>query len=267
MENITNINDVRDIKDISDFRSQCDYICDMHILAIGAHPDDCEMSIGGTLLKMKAMGYRTAICDLTRGETGTYGTVSSREKELREASAMLGLDARITLDLPDGNVRNTEENRLKVIEVIRKLRPELVFSFADLPIRHPDHYQCGRLVQECCYLAGLEKIKTQSAAYRPAGFIGFPELIFEKPSFVIDITDYWEKRTQVIRCYDTQVIAPGADDSQSKTLIRSNRFWEMQEARAGVAGAMIHVRYGEPFLSDYPPQVNDPLIAFKNKLR
>ena len=242
-------------------------MCDMHILAVGAHPDDCEMSIGGTLLKMKAQGYRVAVCDLTRGEAGTYGSAVTREKELREATAMLGLDARITLDLPDGGIRNTEENRLKVVEVIRTLRPELVFSFADKPLRHPDHYHCGRLVQECCFLAGLEKIKTQSPAYRPAGFIGFPELVFDKPTFVIDISEYWEKRTQVIRCYDTQVIAPGADDSRTKTLIRSNRFWEMQEARAGMAGALVHVRYGEPFFSDYPPQVKDPLEAFKNKLR
>jgi len=256
-----------DISDISDLSNKCDHMCDMHILAVGAHPDDCEMSIGGTLLKMKALGYRVAVCDLTRGEAGTYGSAVTREKELREATAMLGLDARITLDLPDGGIRNTEENRLKVVEVIRTLRPELVFSFADKPLRHPDHYHCGRLVQECCFLAGLEKIKTQSPAYRPAGFIGFPELVFDKPTFVIDISEYWEKRTQVIRCYDTQVIAPGADDSRTKTLIRSNRFWEMQGARAGMAGALVHVRYGEPFFSDYPPQVKDPLEAFKNKLR
>ncbi|MCU0286193.1 MAG: bacillithiol biosynthesis deacetylase BshB1 [Acidobacteria bacterium] len=265
--NLKDDNDVKDINDIGDINEKCDNRCDIHILAVGAHPDDCEMSMGGTLLKMKAMGYRTAICDLTRGEAGTYGSIETRKKELEAAAALLNLDDRMTLDLPDGGVHNSEENRLKVIEVIRTLRPELVFSFANLPLRHPDHYQCGRLVQECCYLAGLQKIKTKCPAYRPAGFIGFPELIFEKPSFVIDITEFWEKRTQLIRCYDTQVIPPGSDDSQTKTLIRSNRFWEMQEARAGMAGAMIHVRYGEPFYSDYPPQVIDPLASFRNKLR
>jgi bacillithiol biosynthesis deacetylase BshB1 len=237
------------------------------ILSIGAHPDDIEMSMGGTLLKMKALKRRIAICDLTRGESATYGTPQSREEEVGKASQMLGLDARITLDIPDGNVRSTEENRLKVIEVIRQLRPELVFSFVDRPMRHPDHFHCGRIAQECCFLAGLEKIKTKSPAFRPAAFTGFPELIFDKPTFVIDITEYWEKRQAIIRCFRTQVITPGADDSQTKTFIRSNRFWEIQEARAVMAGALIGVKYGEPFYSDTPPQVTDPLVAFNKALR
>ncbi len=237
------------------------------ILAIGAHPDDIEMSMGGTLLKMKALNRKTAICDLTRGEAATYGTTHTREEEVRKATQMLGLDARITLELPDGNVLNTEGNRLKVIEVIRQLQPELVFSFADRPMRHPDHYHCGRIVQECCYLAGLGKIKTEFSPFRPAAFIEFPELIFDKPTFVIDITEYWEKRQEIIRCFDTQVITPGGDDSQTKTFIRSNSFWEIQEARAVMAGAFIGVKYGEPFYSDYPPRVTDPIGAFKKRLR
>ena len=237
------------------------------ILAIGAHPDDIEMTMGGTLLKMKALDRKTAICDLTRGEAATYGTTHTREEEVGKASQMLGLDARITLDIPDGNVRNTEENRLKVIEVIRQLRPESVFSFVDKPMRHPDHYHCGRIVRECCYLAGLEKIKTESSPFRPAAFIGFPELYFDNPTFVIDITGYWEKRQEIIRCFDTQVITPGGDDSRTKTFIRSNSFWEIQEARAVMAGALIGVKYGEPFYSDFPPQVADPIEAFKKRLR
>ena len=237
------------------------------ILAVGAHPDDCEMFVGGMLLKMKALGYKTAICDLTRGEAGTYGSANVREDEFRKASEMLGLDARVTLDIPDGGVINSVENRLKVIEVIRQLRPELVFSFADKSLRHPDHYHCGRIVQESRYLAGIRKIKTRSPAYRPAAFIGFPELVFDNPTFVIDITEFFEKRQEIIRCYDTQVIAPGGDDSQTKTFIRSNRFWEIQEARAVMAGAFINVKYGEPFYTDNPPQVTNPLEAFRNKLR
>lgn len=237
------------------------------ILAFGAHPDDVEMFMGGTMLKMKALDHKTAVCDLTRGEAGTYGDPLTREEELKKAAKMMDLDARITLDIPDGNVRNTEENRLKVIEVIRQLRPELVFSFADRPMRHPDHYHCGRLVQESCYLAGLQKVVTRHHAYRPAAFIGFPELVFENPSFVIDISEFWEKRRETIRAFHTQVIPPGQDDSQTKTLIRSNSFWEMQDARAGMAGALIGRRYGEPFFTDQPPQIKDPLDAFQKKLR
>jgi len=240
----------------------------LDILAFGAHPDDCEMFMGGTILKMKALGYRVGICDLTRGEAGTYGSSLSRKKELDKAGQLMGLDTRLTLDLPDGNVRNTEDNRLQIIEVIRRLRPELVFSFADLTMRHPDHYHCGEIVRESVYLAGLEKISTHSPAFRPSSFVGFPELVMtQRPDFVIDISDFWEKRQEVIRCFHTQVTQPGEDDSNAKTFIRSNRFWEYQEARGGMAGALIGTRYGEPFFSNAPPQVTDPFTAFKKELK
>lgn len=237
------------------------------ILAVGAHPDDIEMFMGGTILKMKAMGHRVGICDLTRGEAGTYGTPESREAELKKSTELLGLDARVTLSMPDGNVRDTAENRLQIIEVIRKLRPELVFSFVDKPLRHPDHYHCGRMTRECCYLAGLRKIETGSAAFRPSSFIGFPELIFDRPDFIIDISDFWDTRQEAIRCFGTQVVQPGEDDSQTKTFIRSHSFWEIQDARAGMAGAYIGVRYGEPFYTDNPPQVIDPMQSFKRRLK
>lgn len=237
------------------------------VLAVGAHPDDIEMFMGGTLLKMKDLGYRTAICDLTKGEAGTYGDAQTRQEELEKSARVLGLDNRVTLDIPDGGVRNTPGFRQKVIDVIRQLQPQIVFSFANHTMRHPDHYHCGQLVRESCYLSGLKKIITQYPAYRPAAFIGFPELIFETPSFVIDITPYWEKRQEAIRCFDTQVILPGEDDSSTRTFIRSNSFWEIQEGRGTMAGAMIGMRYGEPFYSDHPPQVIDPLAAFKRKLR
>ena len=233
------------------------------ILAFGAHPDDCEMFVGGFLLKMKRLSYKVGVCDLSRGEAGTYGSAEVREEELKKATALLGLDVRITLDIPDGNIRDTEENRRQIIEVIRKHRPELVLSFADRPLRHPDHYHCGRMVKECCYLAGLEKIKTEAPAFRPSAFVGFPELLFDKPDFVIDVTDFWETRQEAIRCFSTQVAQPGEDDSRSKTFIRSHSFWQIQEARGTMAGALIGVRYGEPFYSDNPPQVLDPLKAFK----
>ncbi len=237
------------------------------ILAIGPHPDDIEMFMAGTMMKLKEQGHKTGVCDLTRGELGTYGDIGTREAELQKATKAMDLDARITLDMPDGNVRNTEENRMKIIDVIRQLRPEVVFSFADLPLRHPDHYHTGRMVRECVYLAGLRKIETRFPAFRPASFVGFPELTFDKPSFVVDITPYWEKRKEAIMCFGTQVIKPGEDDSETKTFIRSNRFWEIQEARAGMAGALIGVKYGEPFFSEHPPRIDDPIKAFSKDLR
>jgi bacillithiol biosynthesis deacetylase BshB1 len=237
------------------------------IMAFGAHPDDCEMYMGGTLLKMKSLSYKVGICDLSRGEAATYGSAETRKKELEKSTALLGVHVRVTLDLPDGNIRDSEENRQQIIEVIRKHRPELVFSFVDRPLRHPDHYRCGKMVRECCYLAGLEKIKTLSPGFRPSAFIGFPELIFDTPDFVIDVTPFWETRQEAIRCFFTQVLQPGEDDSQTKTFIRSDSFWKIQGARATMAGALIGVRYGEPFYSDNPPQVLDPLEAFKKRLK
>jgi bacillithiol biosynthesis deacetylase BshB1 len=238
----------------------------MDILAFGAHPDDCEFFIAGTLLKMKSLSYNVGICDLTRGEAGTYGDSDTRKQELDRATALLGLDVRITLDFPDGNIRDTEENRLQIIEVIRKYRPELVFSFADCDLRHPDHHYCGKMVRESCFLAGIQKIETTSPAFRPSAFIGFPELLFDKPDFVIDVTGFWEKRQEAIRCFHSQVLQTDEDDRQSKTFIRSQSFWNLQEARGTMAGAFIGVRYGEPFYCESPPNITDPLPAFQKNL-
>jgi bacillithiol biosynthesis deacetylase BshB1 len=238
----------------------------LDILAVSAHPDDCELFMGGTLLKMKELKYKIGICDLSKGENSTYGSVDTRLEEIKNASVMLGLDERITLDIEDGNIKNNLENRLKVIEVIRKLRPRLVFSFYTQKMRHPDHYHCGQLVSECCFYSGLERIKTNSSAFRPDMFVGFPELIFQSPTFVVDITDFWQQRQKVIECYSSQVITPGQDHGNTKTFIRSNRLWEIQEARGVMAGALIGVKYGEPFFCDYPPKVTDPIKSFERDL-
>ncbi len=236
------------------------------ILAIGAHPDDCEMFMGGTLLKMKSMGYKSGICSLTQGELSTYGSPSSREKESQQAAKMLKLDARITLDIPDGFIKNSEEHRLQVIEVLRKLQPRLIFSFCQKPLRHPDHFHCGELVRECCFLAGLQKIKTHSPSYRPEAFLGFPELLFDNPDFIIDVTNFWEVRQRVIGCYKSQVIPAGDDDSTTKTFIRSNRFWEIQKTRGEMAGALAGITFGEPFYSQWPPKIIDPLASFTRQI-
>lgn len=237
------------------------------VMAFGAHPDDCEMFLGGTLLRLKSQGYKVAVCDLTRGEAGTYGTPETRKAELDKSTELLGLDVRVTLDMPDGGVRDSEENRRQIIDVIRKHRPEIVFSFVDRPLRHPDHYHCGRMVRECCYLSGLGKLETQYPAFRPSSFIGFPELWFDNPDFVVDVTEFWQQRQEAIRCFGSQVLQPGEDGSQTKTLIRSQSFWEIQEGRGTMAGASIGVRYGEPFYCDHPPQVTDPVATFKKRLK
>jgi len=237
------------------------------ILIFGAHPDDAEIFMGGAVFQLKSRGYRVGVCDLSNGEAGTYGSGESRRDELKKASAMMGLDFRITLDLQDGNIRNSSENRMKVIEVIRSQKPAVVFSFSDELIRHPDHKYCGELVRECSYLAGLEKIGGDHPPHRPDSFIAFPELTIRKrPCFIIDITPWMEKKKEVIRCYGTQVTAEGEDDAGTKTLIRSNNFWEILEARALQAGAMGGVRFGEPFYSPHPPLLPDVVASFTRKI-
>ncbi len=237
------------------------------VLIFGAHPDDAEIFMGGTILYLKKLGYSVSVCDLSMGEAGTYGSGESRQEELRSASVMMGLDERITLDMEDGNIRNDRENRTRIIKVIRTVRPKIIFSFSDKLIRHPDHKYCGEMVRECSFLAGLEKIKTENTPHRPDSFIEFPELmITRRPDFIIDITPYFEKKKDVIRCYGSQVTGKGEDDSGTKTLIRSNNFWEILDARALQAGAMGGVRYGEPFYSPNPPLIPDPVKSFSREL-
>jgi bacillithiol biosynthesis deacetylase BshB1 len=238
----------------------------LDVLAFGAHPDDCEFFMAGTLLHLKSLSYRVGVCDLTRGEAGTYGDTETRKVELERATAIMGLDVRETLDFQDGSIRDSEENRRQIIEIIRKYQPEVVFSFADCYLRHPDHTHCGRMVRECCFLAGIQKIETASPVFRPSAFIGFPELVFTDPDFVVDVSAVWEKRLEAIRCFHSQVLQTGEDARQAKTFIRSQSFWDMQEARGTMAGAMIGVRYGEPFYSELPPKINDPLQAFQKNL-
>lgn len=236
----------------------------LDVLAIGAHPDDCEIGMAGAILSLKQQGYKVGVCDLCRGESGTYGSVETRKAELDNASEILGLDARITLDMPDGNIRDTEENRLKLIDVIRQYRPAIVFGFYPELQRHPDHYQAGMIVKECVFLAGLEKLVSAHPAYRPSQLIYFKLLIFhDRPDFVVDVTEFWEQKLQSIRAYGSQVTAEGEDDRSTKTFIRSNAFWNVLEARCTSAGSLIGVRYGEPFYCDAPPSITDIPTAFR----
>jgi bacillithiol biosynthesis deacetylase BshB1 len=227
----------------------------LDILAFGAHPDDVEIFMGGTIARLKKEGYKIGICDLTRGEAGTYGSSEIRAKEMQEASRILGLDIRVTLDIPDGNVRNTEENRLKIIDVIRQFRPRVVFTFVDLLTRHPDHYYTGVIMKEVIFLAGLEKIKTSHPPYRPNALVQFPELIPKKEADVIvDISDFWETKIRAIQAYSSQVTTEHEKNPRSKTFLRSKEFWEVLEARSRIAGALIGTKYGEPFYAPGPFQ-------------
>jgi len=185
------------------------------ILAIAAHRDDVEQTCGGTLLAMHALGWRCGILDLTRGESGTRGTAGEREAEATAAAQILNVGHREALDLPDGNVANTYENRLRIASVLRRLRPRVVI----LPFwqgRHPDHYTTATLGYEACFVSGLSRITIEAddPPHRPYKILYASLYADVRPTFVVDITPHIETRLQALLAYRSQYAdQPGAADS------------------------------------------------------
>lgn len=223
------------------------------ILAIAAHRDDVEQTCGGTLLRMRSLGLRTAILDLTRGESGTRGTAEERAAEAQEAAAILGVTWRDALDIPDGRVENTYENRLKIVAVLRRLRPRVVI----LPYgsgRHPDHYNTATLGYEACFLSGLTKLDTGSSAHRPFKIVYASLYADVRPSFVVDITDFIEERHRSLMAYRSQY----ANQQQGSGLFVPEE--EIRERTFSVArhyGLLAGVRYAEPFVQKEIGLVDD----------
>jgi len=237
----------------------------LDVLAIAAHRDDVEQTCGGTLLKMAQRGHRTGILDLTQGEMGTRGTAEDRAREAAEAAKILKVSFRHALDIPDGRVENTWENRLKIARIIRQQRPRVVI----LPYwegRHPDHYNCSTLAYEACFLSGLAKLRLddgkQSSA--DAKWIGRPHRPFKiiyatlyydiRPTFVVDITDQFEARLESIYAYKSQF----TDQEAGRADFPANA--EIRERVASMArfyGMLGGVKYAEPFLQKEVGVVDD----------
>jgi len=219
----------------------------LDILAIAAHRDDVEQTCAGALSKASQQGQRTGILDLTRGEAGTRGTAEDREREANHAAKILGVQWRSALDIPDGRVENTWENRLKVARVIRETRPQVVI----LPYwkgRHPDHYTCSTLGYEACFLAGLAKLGVSDisslAPHRPFKIV-YATLYYDiRPTFVVDISDQFEKKFASILAYKSQFgdQEAGKDIFPAQQDIRSR-----VESMARFYGMLAGVTYGEPF--------------------
>ena len=225
----------------------------VEILAIAAHRDDVEQTCGGTLLKMASLGHSTGILDLTRGELGTRGTAEDREREAIAAAKILKVSWRAALDIPDGRVENTWENRLKVARVIREQRPRVVI----LPYwkgRHPDHYTCSTLGYEACFLAGLAKLDLEGKPHRPFKIV-YATLYYDiRPSFVVDITEHFEQRLESVYAYKSQFTdqEAGRADFPAHAEIR-----ERVGAMASYYGMLVGVRYAEPFLQKEVGLVED----------
>lgn len=223
------------------------------VLAIAAHRDDVEQTCGGTLLRMAARGLRTAILDLTRGEAGTRGTAEDRAREAAEAAKLLAVSRREALDLPDGSIENTLENRKKIVRVLREVRPRVVI----LPYwqaRHPDHAIVATLGYEACFLSGLTKIETGTAPHRPFKIVYASLYADVRPSFVVDITPFIEQRHRALMAYKSQYAnqAAGGALFVPEEEIRDRTF-----AGARHYGLLAGVKYGEPFVQKEVGLVDD----------
>ena len=216
------------------------------ILAIGAHPDDVELSCSGTLYNHKLLGQKIAICDLTQGELGSRGTVETRYAEAAEASKVLDVDHRVNLKMADGFFENNKENQIEIIKVIRELKPRIILSNAPKD-RHPDHGKGCKIVSDACFLSGLKMIETGQEPWRPKKVFNYIQDYYLEPDFIVDISDSFTKKMESIKAYKTQFFASGSEDN-TKTYISSDKFLDSIEARARLFGKRIGVEYGEGFL-------------------
>ncbi len=225
------------------------------LLAIAAHRDDVEQTCGGTLLAMHDLGWTTGILDLTRGESGTRGTADEREREADDAARILHVRHREALDLPDGNVENTQGNRLKVAAVLRRLRPRVVI----LPYwqgRHPDHYTTATLGYEACFSSGLSRLSLPGGhpPHRPYKILYASLYADVRPSFVVDITPHIETRLQSLLAYRSQYAdQPGG----SGLFVPESDIRERTFATARHYGLLAGVRYAEPFVQKEVALVGD----------
>jgi len=230
-----------------------DQQCRADVLAIAAHRDDAEQTCGGTLLRMAARGLRTAILDLTRGEAGSRGTAEDRGREAAEAAKLLGVSWRDALDLPDGSIENTFENRKKIVRVVRELRPRVVI----LPYgqaRHPDHAIVATLGYEACFLSGLAKIETGTEPHRPFKIVYASLYADVRPSFIVDITSFVEQRHAALMAYKSQYANQAAG---SALFVPEEEIRERTFAEARHYGLLAGVKYGEPFVQKEVGLVDD----------
>ncbi len=227
------------------------------VLAIGAHPDDADLGVGGFLCTLADAGKTTAILDLTQGELGSRGTVAEREVEAAESARLLGLTARINARLPDGGIANTPEQRRVVVEIIRQLRPRIVIGPLR-PDRHPDHEAAHDLVKDAHFFSGVHGLKTESPAYRAQSLYGYTAY-FEganTPTHVVDISAVFDRKLEALRAFKSQL--HNVDYNGPETLVASSQFWDAITTRAAYWGNTIGVRYGEPLYGTLPLAMNLP---------
>lgn len=234
------------------------------ILAIGAHPDDVELSAAGTILKHVQAGKKVAIVDLTQGELGSRGTKETRFNEAAKAAKIMGLSQRVNLKLADGFFEITQENLMKLVIQIRRFQPDIVLANA-IYDRHPDHKRGSDLVSRACFLAGLLKIETNlqgkaQEKWRPKVVYHYIQDRYIKPDFVVDVTSYVQQKFQAIQAYSTQFYNP--ETKEENTPISGKDFMDFLEGRMRELGRTIGVEFAEGYTVERTIGVNllDDLI-------
>jgi bacillithiol biosynthesis deacetylase BshB1 len=230
----------------------------LDVLAIFSHPDDAELTAAGTLMKMKSLGYRTGVLDMTRGEMGTRGTIEQRAAEAQEAARIMRLDARLNLAQPDGHVLLTDDARRAMVRVLREVRPRvLLTSHWDDP--HPDHAATARITREAARLASMRRYDEQSGlAQIPMPMIAhavYSRLV--APSFVVDVSEFLEEKMRAIRAHVSQFYREGA--AEPETRISGKDFLSQLEYRMRYYGSLINATAGEAYYVREALNVEDPV--------
>jgi bacillithiol biosynthesis deacetylase BshB1 len=227
----------------------------LDLLAIAPHPDDVELTCGGTMIKMAQAGYRTGILDLTRGEMGTRGTPEARLKEAARAGKVMQVKVRRNLGLPDAHLKVTDEYKAEIAAVIRELQPHTVI----LPYwegRHPDHYIAATLAYEACFVAGLKNYALEGEAFRPFKIVYAAAYADVRPTFAVDITKQYELRRKAILSYASQ-FRPRRRERNPKVAIPLDELEERMSLQARHYGRMIGVKYAEGFVVKEVMQSHD----------
>jgi len=242
----------------------------LDLLAIGAHPDDVELSCSGTIINEVKKGKKAGILDLTQGELGSRGTVETRYAEAAQAAEIMGVVVRENLKIRDGFFRNDEEHQLALVRVLRRYRPDIVLANSTND-RHPDHGRAGRLIADASFLSGLRKLETKDDQgrpqehWRPRYVLHYLQDWYHDPALIIDITDVFEQRMKAVAAYSTQFNTPASDAGGPQTYISTPDFFESVIARARMLGKRIGVKYAEGYITEKSVGIRDLSALIQNE--
>lgn len=237
----------------------------LDVLVFSAHPDDAELSMGGTIAFLTKNDIKVGLIDLTKGELGTRGTAETRQREAFNAALALKVSLRENLEMQDGSILVNKENVLKVVMSIRRYKPKIIFA-PFMNDRHPDHIDASNLIKRAFFYSGLVKIKTfdrevPQQHYRPEKLYYYMQTFTFEPSFITDISETFEQKMKAIACYETQFHNPRS--TEPETFISRPEFINYIRSRAEYYGFQIHKKYGEPFFCEEKLELN--LLNFFDK--